>query len=205
MVIVSSQTSQALAKGIELYIAKRRDAKEEDYLKSKPKKTKKGGVSGGINIRLVIITKRLCGNSDAVKTVEKTKKTKEQTALAFQQQKYQTLLSLIGEEVVDSELNNLKNEYLGFVADLKEQYMPAVWLDVWAERAKDISFATHVAKLTHSSSKGSSVLDASKCRDNRYLTTNSLVDPIIDTASSNAASLPVADILKLSSDGCSVR
>ncbi|WP_417598473.1 type I-F CRISPR-associated protein Csy1 [Oceanospirillum sp.] len=203
MTMVSSQTSQALAKGIAIYLAKRRDAKEENYLKSKPQ-TKKGVVSKGINTRLLSIAKRLSGNSDAVKTVEKTKKTKEQTALAFQQKKYQTLLDLIGEDVVDNELHDLKSEYIGFVAELNEQHIPAVWLDEWVEKANDISFATHVAKLTHSSSKGSSVLDASKCQDNRYLTTNSLVNPCIDTASSNAASLPIADILKVSSDGYSV-
>ncbi len=203
MAMVSSQTSQALAKGIEIYLAKRRDTKEENYLKSKPQ-TKKGVVSKGINTRLLSIAKRLCSNSDAVKTVEKAKKTKEQTALAFQQQKYHTLLSLIGEDIVDSELHDLKNEYAGFVAELKEQHTPAVWLDEWVDKAKDISFATHVAKLTHSSSKGSSILDTSICRDNRYLTTNSLAAPDIDTASSNAASLPVADILKVSSDGYSV-
>lgn len=203
MAMVSSQTSQALAKGIEFYLAKRRDAKEENYLKSKPQ-TKKGVVSKGINTRLLSITKRLCGDSDAVKRVEKTKKTKEQTALAFQQQQYQALLSLIGEEVTDSELHDLKSEYEGFVAELKEQHKPAVWLDEWVDKAKDISFATHVAKLTHSSSKGSSILDTSICRDNRYLTTNSLVAPDIDTASSNAASLPVADILKVSIDGYAV-
>ncbi|MFH7587345.1 type I-F CRISPR-associated protein Csy1 [Oceanimonas smirnovii] len=203
MAMVSSRTSQELAKGIELYLAKRRDTKEENYLKSKPQ-TKKGIVTQGINARLVNIAKRLCGNSDAVKTVEKAKKTKEQTALVFQQQKYQALLALIGEEVVDSELHDLKSEYVGFVAVIKEQYAPSVWLDGMTDKAKDISFATHVAKLTHSSSKGSSVLDASKCRNNRYLTTNSLIDPSIDTASSNAASLPVADILKVSSDGYSV-
>nr|WP_320136060.1 type I-F CRISPR-associated protein Csy1 [uncultured Amphritea sp.] len=203
MAMVSTQISQALAKGIELYIAKRRDAKEEDYLKSKPQ-TKKGIVSKGINLRLINIAKRLCVDTDAIKAIDKSKKTKEQTALGFQKEKYQALLSLIGEDIIDGEFLDLKDEYACFVRVLSEKYLPAVWLDEMAEKAKDISFATHVAKLTHSSSKGSSILDASKCCDNRYLTTNSLVAPSIDTASSNAASLPIADILKVSSDGYSV-
>ncbi|KZN69554.1 hypothetical protein N478_10420 [Pseudoalteromonas luteoviolacea S4060-1] len=201
--MISKQTSQALAKGIEVYLATRRDKKHEDYLKSKPQK-KKNVISKGINIRLAGIVKRLTDKNEAVKLVEKTKKAKDQTALVFQQQKYRNLLELLDADVVDSELSELRAEYLQFVSELEAQHKPANWLDEWAIKAKDISFATHVAKLTHSSSKGSSILDSSLSSDKRYLTTNSLSDPEIDTASSNAASLPVADILKVEHDGFSV-
>ncbi|WP_171044428.1 type I-F CRISPR-associated protein Csy1 [Pseudoalteromonas citrea] len=201
--MISKQTSQALAKGIEVYLAMRRDKKHEDYLKSKPQK-KKNVVSKGINIRLASIVKRLTDKSEAVKLIEKAKKAKDQTALVFQQQKYHNFLELLDADVVDTELSELKAENLQFVSELEAQHKPANWLDEWAIKAKDISFATHVAKLTHSSSKGSSILDSSLSSDKRYLTTNLLGDPEIDTASSNAASLPVADILKVEHNGFSV-
>ncbi|QFU04426.1 CRISPR-associated protein Csy1 [Pseudoalteromonas sp. THAF3] len=201
--MISKQTSQALAKGIEVYLAMRRDKKHEDYLKSKPQK-KKNVISKGVNIRLAAIVKRLTDKNEAVKLVEKAKKAKNQTALMFQQQKYHNLLELLDADVVDSELSELRAEYLQFISELEAQHKPANWLDEWAIKAKDISFATHVAKLTHSSSKGSSILDTSLSSDKRYLTTNSLSAPEIDTASSNAASLPVADILKVEHEGCSV-
>lgn len=201
--MISEHTSKALVKGIEVYLAMRRDKKHEDYLKSKPQK-KKDVVCKGINIRLASIVKRLTDEIEAVKLIEKAKKAKEQTALAFQLQKYHNLLALLDSNVIDSELSELKDEYLQFVSELEVQHQVANWLDEWAIKAKDISFATHVAKLTHSSSKGSSILDSSLSFDKCYLTTNLLHDPEIDTASSNAASLPVADILKVTHDGSSV-
>ncbi|WP_298772572.1 type I-F CRISPR-associated protein Csy1 [uncultured Shewanella sp.] len=201
--MISKHTSKALAKGIEVYLAMRRDKKHEEYLKSKPQK-KKGVVSKGINIRLLSIVKRLTDKNEAVKLVEKAKKTKEQNALAFQLHKYHHLLALLDSDAVDLELSELKAEYLQFVSELEMLHKPANWLDEWAIKAKDISFATHVAKLTHSSSKGSSILESSLSSNKRYLTTNLLHAPEIDTASSNAASLPVADVLKIEHDGLSV-
>lgn len=201
--MIAKETLHALAKGIETYLSMRRDNKEEDLLKSQPKKTK-GVVSKGLNIRLVGIAKRLNRDAAAVKAIDKSKKVKEQTGLAFQQQKYNALLSLIGSDVIDDEFSALKAEYAQCVLELDDQYQPETWLDEWVDKAKDISFATHVAKLTHSSSKGTSILDKSQSRDNRYLTTNSLTEPEVDTASSNAASLPIADILQINFRGYSV-
>lgn len=201
--MIAIHIQQAIAKDIKDYLSSRRDQKEEELLKSKPQKSK-GVVSKGIIIRLIDITKRLHVNKEVITEIEKAKKNKEQTNLEFQRQKYQALLDLLDSDVFDNELNELKTEYNQFILNLNEQYEPANWLDVWVDKAKDISFATHVSKLTHSSSKGTSILDKSESRDNCYLTTNSLIDVKIDTASSNAASLPIADILKISREGYSV-
>lgn len=93
---------------------------------------------------------------------------------------------------------NLKQELFEFVIKNSKDHEPVEWLNNWAQKAKDISFATHVGKLTHSSSKSSSIFDTTTDIDNRYLSTNTLKSLAIDTASSNAASLPVADVLNLS-------
>lgn len=210
--MMSEQVPLSLAKGIETYLVQRRNKKEEEFLKSAPQK-KKGVVSKGINTRLTAIARQLLDDHEALKIIEKSRRIKPQTGLEFQRQKHQELLSLLdlqreNDQAIDTELHeqlySVKQEYTEYIAELNERHNPVVWLDEWSGKAKDISFATHVAKLTHSSSKGTSVLDTTVSRDNRYLTTNSLTEPAIDTASDNAASLPVADILKISVDGYSV-
>ncbi len=205
MRIANEEVTQLLADEITLYICGRRDKKEDEFLKSKPKKNKKGEITNGaINTRLLSIVKTLSLNKEEISKIEKSKKIKEQTSLHFQRDKYNRLLSLIGEEVVDTRLLDLKNEYQEFSLFNTKEHNAVTWLTQWAPKAKDISFATHVGKLTHSSSKSSSILDILEEKDDRYLTTNSLENAEIDTASSNAASLPIADILKLTVNGISV-
>lgn len=203
--MIDESISQALSDEIIKYINKRRDIKEENFLKDKPKKNKLGVITNGaINARLLIIVKVLGDNKDEITKIEKTKKTKEQTGLEFQKSRYEQLLSLISENVIDSKLADIKNEYYDFLANNSKFFEPVTWLTFYAIKAKDISFATHVGKLTHSSSKSASILDVTKERKSTYLTTNSLRDFEIDTASSNAASLPIADILKIAVEGISV-
>lgn len=201
--MISEQESRALAEGIKEYIRSRKDKKHEEYLKSKPQ-VKKGIVSKGINIRLAKIVLEITRDRKSVKSIEQSKKTKGLTSLAFQLDKYDRFLALLNPEHISNELSDIKQEYAQFLSELEEQYRPVNWLDEWTPQAKDISFATHVAKLTHSSSKGSSILDSTTDVDQRYLTTNMLDNPEIDTAAANAKSLPIADILKIEHSGVSV-
>ena len=60
------------------------------------------------------------------------------------------------------------------------------WLDNASKLASKISMATHIAKFTHSSSKGSSFLAEVFDSDPRYLDTNSISEPAIDIAVSDA-------------------
>lgn len=198
--------SQQLAQLIVSYITSRRDKKAESFYKDKPKRNKQGIVTNGaINIRLESILNRLMPDKkQVIQTIEKSKKDKTQTPLNFQEKKYQQLLTLLPESVTDSDLLALKSELHDFLNGLDDEFNPVAWLTEWTAKARDISFATHVAKLTHSSSKGSGILDTSHDHHDGYLTTSSLHNPDIDTASSNAASLPIADILKLSVNGVSV-
>ncbi len=196
---------EALAHEILTYIKQRKDKKIEAFYKDKPKKSKQGLViNGAINIRLSESLKKITNDQDAVQEIEKLKRSKEQTPLAFQQEKFKKLISLVPENSVNEEIDELKNILQQFLTSKEEEYNPVNWLNQMTPKAVDISFATHVAKLTHSSSKGSSVFDITTDKNNFYLTTNTLAEPIIDTASSNAASLPIADILKLTVDGVSV-
>jgi CRISPR-associated protein Csy1 len=201
----NDQTTQVLADKIVAYINGRRDSKLESFLKDAPKKNKLGEITNGaINTRLLAIVKKHHLDKDRISSIEKSKKTKEHTPLAFQMHSYQQLLALTENQPIDAELLNLKSTFQAFTQSNATEHQAAIWLTQWAAKAEDISFATHVSKLTHSSSKGTSVLDVTTEKNNCYLTTNSLNDMAIDTASANAASLPIADILKLESDGISV-
>jgi CRISPR-associated protein Csy1 len=201
--MTNKKTALVLANGVRDYIRTRRDKKEVEFLKDKPQ-IKNGVSTKGINIRLAAIGLEMGVDKELIKAIENSKKEKSQSVLSFQQGRFKSLKDLMGDSCTNSDLETLLSERVQFIADLDAQYDVALWLDGWALKAKDISFATHVAKLTHSSSKSSSVLDMSKESDSRYLTTNTLSSPVIDTASSCAASLPIADILKISVEGYSI-
>ncbi len=203
--MINEDVSKTLSGGIIEYINNRRDKKEEVFLKDKPKKNKQGIITNGaINARLLVIIKTLSQNKTEIASLDKSKKTKEQTALVFQQNKYKQLLSFVDEDVINSQLLDIKSEYQEFLLKNGSEHEPTFWLTQWSIKAKDISFATHVGKLTHSSSKSSSILDVTVEKNESYLTTNSLHRVEIDTASSNAASLPIADILKITASDISI-
>ena len=205
MKIINEKLEELLAHEISVYINSRRDKKEEEFLKSKPKKNKQSGIiKGGGNTRLASIVKRLSEDKESLSKIEKSKKNKEQASLDFHRDKFNCLLLLLGEDSFDNDLLDLKSEYQEFLLNNGKEHNAVVWLTQWTPKAKDISFATHVGKLTHSSSKSTSILDATKEKNDCYLTTNRISNIEVDTASSNAASLPIADILKLEVDGISV-
>jgi len=185
--------ADSMANEIRFFISSRRDKKEEVLLKDKPKK----GV-GGINARLLSFAEsRLSKSLDDLDDIKKIKKDKKQTALKFQQDKYQKFINLLTDYQLDSQLLGIISEYKETLLKLEEKHKPNVWLSEHAIKAKDISFATHVGKLTHSSSKSSSVYDKTSSINDLYLTTNTLIDFFVDTAVSNAASAPAGEILTI--------
>ena len=203
--MINKEISQALSDKIVEYLNNRRDDKEESFLKSKAKKNKQGKVTNGAIIeRVIACIKKISSEKYQLSDIEKLKKSKDQTSLEFQKEKLERLLALVGENVVNQELIDLKSEYKKFVITNTKDHEPINWLNEWSSKAVDISFATHVGKLTHSSSKSSSILDVTTETNDSYLTTNQLKTLAVDTASSNAASLPVADVLKLSVNNVSV-
>lgn len=205
MKMIDEEVAKALTHKIKAYIKERRDKKQETLFKDKPKKNKQGEITNGaINARLLVIAEKYSDDKEAYTAIKKSKKDKDKTPLEFQKVKYKKLLSLIPENIVDAELLDLKNELQSLMQNSENEYDSVTWLTEYSPKAKDISFATHVGKLTHSSSKSSSILDITTEKNDRYLTTNSLNDIVIDTASSNAASLPIAAVLQLSVDGISV-
>ncbi|MBC8211510.1 MAG: type I-F CRISPR-associated protein Csy1 [Gammaproteobacteria bacterium] len=189
----SSDESKLMAQEISRYISERRDKKELALLKEKPNK----GI-GGINIRLTKAAETFFGKShEPLKILISKKKDKAQSALEFQQSKYQALLFLLGEHQIDNLVLDITQEYRETLHIINQEHVPTAWLNQWAVKASDISFATHVAKLTHSSSKGSSIFDKTTSSNHAYLTTNMLKWLETDTATANAASAPAGEILTL--------
>ena len=189
----NNEESKLMAKEICHYISDRRDKKEISLLKDKPKKEK-----GGINTRLLAIAKKVLEKSNnSLKILESSKRDKNQTVLEFQKEKYKKLLVLLDEQKLSNQVIDITNEYKKGLLVINQEHQPNIWLNQWADKARDISFATHVGKLTHSSSKSSSVFDKTISKNSAYLTTNTLDDLMVDTATANAASAPAGEILTL--------
>lgn len=185
--------AKLMAKEICRFISERCDKKELSLLKDKPQNNK-----GGINPKLEKLAGNLVENTNGkLVAITKSKKEKGQTPLGFQRAKYQQYLSLLDDFKLDNRLIDTVQEYQEALQVLKQEHKPSGWLNDWADKAKDISFATHVAKLTHSSSKSTSIYDRSTSTKPGYLTTSSIRGLIIDTATANAASAPAGDILTL--------
>ena len=197
MNILTANNSESIqmANEIRKYISERCDKKELSLLKDKPDK-KKG--TGGINLRLELFAEKELGKAnEQLKLIKKTKKEKEQSALDFHKDKYQKLLALLQGFKQDNRLIDIVHEYQQTLEGLKSEHDYSKWLNEWSGKARDISFATHVAKLTHSSSKSTSVYDKTQSINLAYLTTNTIRDLAVDTAVANAASSPAGEILTL--------
>jgi len=192
--MTNNNEAKLMAKEICRFISERCDKKELSLLKDKPDKKGKGG----INNRLQKLAEILVGKSNEELTkVTKLKKKKEQTPLEFQHAQFQQFLLLLNDFKLDNSLLDIIQEYQDTLQTLNQEYEPTAWLNDFSGKAKDISFATHVAKLTHSSSKSTCIYDKTISTNPHYLTTNSLKDLMIDTATANAASAPAGEILKL--------
>lgn len=212
----SESIDEAMAKKIIEYIFGRRDEKLETFLKAPPKKNKRGEVTkGAINERAEKILGAILkepGREQQKKQFEeiiKSKKGNDQSSLSFQLDKFEKYKNLIaGDDLFANEklneLSGLDDELNNFIRTNNETHSPVNWLNEWTPKAKDISFATHVAKLTHPSSKGSSIFETSQKQLKGIVSTNCLIDKEIDVAVSNAASNPIGSVLKLSENGISL-
>ena len=85
---------------------------------------------------------------------------------------------------------------------IEQEYSPNIWLDWASSSAKNISFSTHVAKLTHSSIKGATNIYFDK-EDERsdYLSTSSLVEKVVDVSQTDNKLAPIGKFLQLEHEG----
>ena len=87
--------------------------------------------------------------------------------------------------------------WLQSLNDINEKYDYANWLDWASSNANNVSFATHIAKLTHSGISGASNVYFDKADDKTYLSTASLKNKEIEISQTNNALAPIGKLLQL--------
>lgn len=131
---------------------------------------------------------------------KKNKKSDNQTALVFQQQKWQKAKALDSQpSSLDWDLLDAK--YQAKIAGLNEKFSAADWIDRASQNASSVSFATHVVKLTHSKIDSPSVLDQVDAVNSAYLSTSSLSEKVLDGAVAGNQFAPVYQFLELVCNG----
>lgn len=90
--------------------------------------------------------------------------------------------------------------------DLKRQsfvnkYTAETWITWAAENAKNVTFATHVTKLTHSAIDSPSFFDAVETKKNSYLSTSNLTNVVVDGAVKGNQYSPIYQFLELEFGG----
>lgn len=106
-----------------------------------------------------------------------------------------TIATAEGEALIEAQ-----TKWLDTQKKIREEHEPSVWLTHSAQKAHQLSMATHVIKFTHSDAKGSSLLDASTIEDPSWVCTANLTDKAIDVTG-NAAVLSIAKFFQLESNG----
>lgn len=84
---------------------------------------------------------------------------------------------------------------------LLDKYSPVAWLTWAAENARNVTFATHVSKLTHSAIDSPSFFNTKESVNNGYLTTSSLKNAAVDGAVRGNQYAPIYQFLELELHG----
>lgn len=130
----------------------------------------------------------------------RNKKLPEQKDTDFIQEQL-TKLQDFNEQPADFNFDELKSDISNKQQELKNKYSPTVWLTWAADNAKNVSFATHVPKLTHSAIDSPAFFDASKEKKATQLTTSSLNNAAIDGAVRGNQYSPIYQLLELELNG----
>lgn len=130
------------------------------------------------------------------------KKPKEILEVEFYSARVQALQALCVEDSgLSVELLSLYSELLsplgGKAEEISKKYESNTWINLAAQKAQSVSFATHVAKLTHSKIPSPSIFDQIKQANDRYLTTSTIADPVVDGAVAGNQFAPIFQFLSL--------
>ncbi len=173
------------------FLKEKKDAEEEKYLKDRIKKTgelyAKQDYFESQEIAFIFDTK-------------KNKKAKDESSLDFQYRKAVAILNLENKPAVLNAFKE-KKQYIKRIRELSRKYDSDNWLTVNSKNASSVSFATHVAKLTHSKIDTPSILDNIHVQKNTYLTTSSLKEKRIDGAVAGNQFAPIFQFLELELNG----
>ena len=173
------------------FFRRKYESEEEEYLKEELKAV------GEIYKKLNYF------DNDAIKFLfdtRKNKKSKKQSALSFQRKRAIQLLRLSNlPEGLD--IDRKKENYMKKVDALRAKFNPCKWLSENFKNAGNVSFATHVVKLTHSKIDAPSLTDCIDEQNSSYLTTSALTTKTIDGAVVGNQFAPISQFLELELDG----
>jgi len=137
-------------------------------------------------------------NESQIKEV--VKRALDQVWLSFN---LDAFLNKIKQGLNDEQIRSMdveKHKWTAELQDISTKYDYTNWLDEKSQDAINVSFATHVVKLTHSSIKGaSSVYFNNQDKLPEYLSTSSLKNKPIDVSQTDNKFAPISKFLKLKS------
>lgn len=126
----------------------------------------------------------------------KNKKTDEEKETSFILEQI-SLLQDFNEKPVSINFESLNADINTKQQDLVSKYAPEKWITWAADNAKNVTFATHVAKLTHSVIDSPSFFNAFEATKNSHLSTSSLANVVIDGAVKGMQYSPIYQFLEL--------
>lgn len=133
---------------------------------------------------------------------KKNKKSKGQEDIIFQRIKALKIVRFPTKLKLESyNHQELISNYRLKLKQLNNKYSPQTWLDENSTNALNVSFATHVIKLTHSKIDSPSLYDQIDHQKPTSLTTSSLNEKTIDGAVSGNQFAPIFQFLELEVDG----
>ena len=170
----------------------KRNADEETYLKNVVKKVDK-----------IFQENHYFNNNKIIFLFDsnKNKKKKDESPLKFQRNKACQVWRLRSAYPDVIEYEKLRKEYFEEIRKLVNKYNPKNWLSKNCNYALNVSFATHVAKLTHSKIDSPSIFDSINETKDYVLTTSSLKEKVIDGAVKGNQYAPIFQFLELELNG----
>lgn len=132
---------------------------------------------------------------------KKNKKNKDESSLSFQRNRARQIMCLKKDHPDVIEYRKVRGDYFQKVRVINDKYVPKQWLSKNCDNASSVSFATHVAKLTHSKIDTPSLFDEVNDMKHGLLTTSSLTNKVIDGAVAGNQFAPIFQFLELELNG----
>jgi CRISPR-associated protein Csy1 len=189
-------SEKSMHEAIKSFILNRKEKKKETLLTTKLQKDKDGGLN---KILTQEIQKHQQYDIEKLEEITSRKKAAEVSPLLFQLEKYYDLAMLADSVPVDR--TALKEAYGLQMEKIANAHQFDTWLDYNCQFAEGTSVATHVSKLTHSSSKASCFFDTLPDKKQGYISTSCLERPVVDGAYDNAMYSPIVSLLLVEHGG----
>jgi len=110
--------------------------------------------------------------------------------------------SLNLKSISSSKINTkIVKKWIKSATKIEKEYAYGRWLDWASINAKNISFSTHVAKLTHSSIKATNIYFDKKDKAPYYFSTSSLSKKVVDVSQTDNKIAPVGKLFQLEFNG----